>query len=104
MGGKTCRDHAVGLKTHIQNPCSRFPLVPQMHKTSADSKNVTCAVCKSRTRWKAVTRGAPAVASTAELVAAADSGAAADPALAAVRLCFPTNGYLSLLITVGCRI
>ena len=56
-----------------------------MVKKAPGNKHVTCAVCKAPTSWKAVTRGAPAVAITAEQVAAADSGAAADPLLAAVR-------------------
>ena len=63
-----------------------------MVKRSSSQKHVVCAVCKALTSWKAVTRGAPAVAITAEQVAAADSGATADPLLAAVRLHVAANG------------
>ena len=55
-------------------------------KSTGSNRHVVCAVCKAPTSWKAVTRGAPAVAISADQVAAADSGAAADPLLAAVRL------------------
>ena len=58
----------------------------QMVKKPTGSRHVVCAVCKAPTSWKAVTRGAPAVAISADQVAAVDSGAAADPLLAAVRL------------------
>ncbi len=64
-----------------------LPCLAQMVKKPTGSKHVVCAVCKAPTSWKAVTRGAPAVAISADQVAAADSGAAADPLLAAVKIC-----------------